>query len=222
MPTKRNRAEPSFLVFVGGRLTLAWPESDVLELLALVPSEARSGGLARLVDSGLYGDRPTELGVAEAVEQLQSICGLSSSLESTREQLLQALRATEPDVVVRREREDLIWDFYDGYEGEPEYRVAVDGVVRLRTWEAYLDALLHGYEYSPQGWTGLAKAHNELLWEDRDWQVPLDEAIDQLHEAVVTPENQAFETKADELRSALTTLLEEARENGQTVTIRRG
>lgn len=73
----------------------------------------------------------------------------------------------------------------------------------------------------PDGLQGLAVPHNEWLWDDRDWQVPdLDQAIEQIRNAVISPDYKGSADGANELRAALLDLFTEARDRGQTITIR--
>ena len=77
------------------------------------------------------------------------------------------------------------YDFYSGYEGEPEYvfRLTQASSHSIHTWGGHIDAIMSAVAPGPSGWHSLAKYYHldEGWFEESPWLVPeLSTALDQL------------------------------------------
>ncbi|MBS5956121.1 MAG: hypothetical protein KIC73_04305 [Clostridiales bacterium] len=74
--------------------------------------------------------------------------------------------------------DNIIWDFYEGYEGEGEIQFiqALDNDNRnvIRIWDGYFDDIMEKIEPEESGWTGLAYYYNfaEGWYDESPWRIP--------------------------------------------------
>ena len=113
-------------------------------------------------------------------------------------------------------------DFYAGFEGEPELLFFLDGCLRLRCWEGYVDTLFDAV--APQhGQTGLAEAYHLDAWGDEPWHVTdnvacLAQLRDVRERTDLAPKPVS---QMERLRLALIGLFEEAVSTSARVTVQR-
>lgn len=115
------------------------------------------------------------------------------------------------------------WDFYTGYEGEPELtflRLAPDGrVAQIRMWIGHFDQIMEHVKPGPQGWTGLALPyHLEAGWYEEDpWSLAQPaEAAAQLSEV----DAALLDAESAEVLRRLVRLLHDAAQNREQVQVR--
>lgn len=85
--------------------------------------------------------------------------------------------------------DNIIWDFYTGYEGEGEIQfihVLDNGNKNIiRIWDGYFDDIMEKIEPEASGWTGLAYYYNlaEGWYDESPWKIPnLIETLQQIKE----------------------------------------
>ncbi|GLC82915.1 hypothetical protein [Lacrimispora brassicae] len=121
--------------------------------------------------------------------------------------------------------DNIIWDFYKGYEGEGEIQFiqVLDNDNRnvIRIWDGYFDDIMEKIEPEASGWTGLAYCYNlvEGWYDESPWQIPnLMKAFQQIKQT----ENAKFRfLNSKKVTDEICNLLSNALDNDNYVYIAR-
>lgn len=121
--------------------------------------------------------------------------------------------------------DNIIWDFYKGYEGEGEIQFiqVLDNDNRnvIRIWDGYFVDIMEKIEPEASGWTGLAYCYNlaEGWYDESPWQIP---NLMKVFQQIKQTENTKFRfPNSKKVTDEICNLLSNALDNDNCVYIAR-
>lgn len=114
------------------------------------------------------------------------------------------------------------YDFYSGFEGEPELvverRVGDLTYESVHAWIGHLNHLMNSFPVQPGGWSGIAYHHHmDTGWNDGEW---LDPSPDQTYDILQAARQTTEDGQARSLADALLGLCRKAMSEGGTMVWR--